>query len=352
MRLTFFAAALVALGSAFAEEPPKATTYQLVTPLNEGISATALNDRGDVVGFHWEPENGNPDILYEAPFFARGKEMTRLPLLEGYTATFPAGVSDDGLVVGRVAKPAPPGVRVHLRNQAFIWDAERGIRGLGAPEGYLSSFATGVSRDGRRISGFLLGQPHLQGCLWERSGEGDDWRAVILPEADNLGSNVVAISPDGKRLAAVQNSFPTLWTETEPGVWKRETLSTDPGSLIPRGVNDAGVVVGHRENGQGYTNAMMWTREGGLKPIRAPEGFAGARAEGVNSAGAVVGVIDGPHGSEIGPKAFVYENGRLRTLDECGPDFVWATAINDKGQVAGVVEKEETEAPGKDEPKP
>ncbi len=355
MRLILFAA-LATFGTAVADEPPKATTYELVTPLNEGITATALNDRGDVVGFHWEPENGNPDILYEAPFFARGKTMTRLPLLKGYTATFPAAVSDDGLVVGRVAKPAPPGVRVHLRNQAFIWDAETGIQGLGAPEGYASSFATGVSRDGRRISGFLLGQPRLQACLWERAddGDGDDdgWRAVILPEADDLGSNVVAISPDGKRLAAVQSSLPSLWTETEPGVWKRETLSTDPGSLIPRGVNNAGMVVGLRENGQGYTNAMMWTREGGLKPIRAPEGFAGARAEGVNNAGAVVGVIDGPHGSEIGPKAFVYENGRLRTLDECGPDFVWATAINDKGQVAGVVETEEAEVEAKPEGEP
>jgi len=335
------AAVLTALGAA--DEPPKALAYQLVSPFDEGSTVTGLNDRGDVVGFHWEPENGNPDILYEAPFFARGKTITRLPLLKGYTATFPAGVSDDGLVVGRVAKPAPPGVRVDLRNQAFVWTAEKGIEGLGAPEGYVSSFATGVSRDGRRISGFLLGERLLQGCLWERSGDGDGWKAVILPEADDLGSNVVAISPDGKRLAAVQKLLPSLWTETEPGVWKRETLSADPGSLIPRGVNNAGVVVGHRENGQGYTNAMIWTREGGLKPIWEPEGFVGSRAEAVNNAGAVVGVIDGPHGSDVGPRAFVFENGRLRTLDECGPDFVWATAINDKGQVAGVVEKEEAE---------
>lgn len=338
-----------ALGTALADEPPPpATTYQLVTPLTEGASATALNDRGDVVGFHWEPENGNPDVLREAPFFARGKTMTPLPLLKGYTATFPAAVSDDGLVVGRVAKPAPPGVRVHLRNQAFTWSADAGIAGLGAPEGFLSSFATGVSRDGRRISGILLGESRLQGCLWERSGDG--WNAVILPEADDLGSNVLAISPDGKRLAAVQKVLPSLWTETEPGVWKREALSEEPGSLIPRGVNNAGVVVGHREDGKGYTHAMIWTREKGLGPIPEPEGFKGSRAEAVNNAGAVVGMIDGPHGTEIGPKAFVYENGRLRTLDECGPDLVWATAINDKGQVAGVVEKEEPETETKLDP--
>jgi hypothetical protein len=33
--------------------------------------------------------------------------------------------------------------------------------------------------------------------------------------------------------------------------------------------------------------------------------------------------------------------GRLRVLDECGPAFTGATAINDSGQVAGVLDKEE-----------
>ena len=51
-------------------------------------------------------------------------------------------------------------------------------------------------------------------------------------------------------------------------------------------------------------------------------------------------MIDGPGGSKIGPNAFVYESGRLRLLDDGGPDFTAATAINDLGQVAGVVEKE------------
>lgn len=337
-------AALLALGAA--DEPSDAKPYQLVSPFNEGATITGLNNRGDVVGFHWEPEDGNPDILYEAPFFAQGETITRLPLLKGYTATFPAAVSDDGLVVGRVAKPAPFGVRAHLRNQAFVWTAKGGIEGLGAPEGYASSFATGVSRDGRRISGFLLGAPNLQGCVWERSGDG--WRALILPEADDLGSNVMAISPDGERLAAVQKLLPSLWTETEPGVWTRETLSEIPASLIPRGVNDEGTVVGHRENGQGYTNAMIWTREGGLKPIQTPDGYVGSRAEAVNNAGAVVGLIDGPHGSDIAPRAFVFEDGRLRALDECGPNFVWATAINDNGQVAGVIEQEEVREEAED----
>jgi hypothetical protein len=54
-------------------------------------------------------------------------------------------------------------------------------------------------------------------------------------------------------------------------------------------------------------------------------------------------MIDGPNGSKVVPRGFVYEAGKLRVLDEGGPNFAAATAINDQGQVAGVFEKEEDE---------
>ena len=340
------AVGLFALGTIAADEPAKTKTYTVVTPKQEAIDATGINARGEIVGFQWMPENGNPDILYEAPIVARGAEITILPLLKGYTANFPAAISDDGLVVGRVSKPAPPNVFVNLRNQAYVWDRKGGIRGLGAPEGDTASFATGISRDGRRISGISVGNYRLRGCLWER--DGDDWKSVVVPEADALGSNVLAISADGKRLAAVQRGLSMLWTETAPAVWKRESLSSEPNALIPGGVNDAGMIVGRREDNEGHTSAVVWTREGGLKTLDAPPGYDHANASAVNNAGVVVGQIDGPHGSKIGPHAFVYEDGRLRILSEGGPNFVAATAINDADQITGVFEKEEAEAPDAD----
>lgn len=336
---------LFVLGAIAADEPDKTKTYTIVTPKREAIDATGINAHGEIVGFQWMPENGNPDILYEAPIFAKGAEITMLPLLKGYTANFPAAISDDGLVVGRVSKPAPPNVFVNLRNQAYVWDRNGGIRGLGAAEGDTASFATGISRDGRRISGLSVGNYRLRGCLWERVGDGRgeaaQWKTVVVPEADALGSNVLAISGDGKRLAAVQKGLTTLWTETAPGVWKREILSSEPNALIPRGVNDAGMVVGRREDNQGHTYAVIWTRAEGLKTLDAPPGYEHANASAVNNAGVVVGQIDGPHGSKTGPHAFVYEAGRLRILHEGGPDFVAATALNDADQITGVFEKEE-----------
>jgi hypothetical protein len=54
-------------------------------------------------------------------------------------------------------------------------------------------------------------------------------------------------------------------------------------------------------------------------------------------------MIDGPNGSKVLPKAFVFEGGRLRVLDEGGPNFAAATAVNDRGQVTGVMEKDDDE---------
>lgn len=322
------------------DEKPEAAKYRLVTPKDDGIIAIALNGLGDLIGFEWVEEKETPGVLAQAPFFARGKEQVYLPLLKGYTATFPADVSDTGLVVGRVSKPATPGLRVYLRNQAFIWDAERGMRGLGAPADDWASLATGVSRDGTRISGFSVGDDRVRACVWDR--DGDAWRPTILPHRGLMGAQVVVISDDGRRVAAVDVGQPCLWTLGDDGAWTQEMLG-DPGTLIPRAVNNAGTVVGLTTLGSGHPHAVIWTREGGIQRIPEPEGYVRSEASAINNAGVVVGMVDGPNGSDIGPDAFAYEAGTLRLIKEAGPWFTTATAINDQGQIAGVVAKEEEE---------
>jgi uncharacterized membrane protein len=325
------------------DEPP--TKLTVISPKDEGIMATGINGRGDVVGFEWVEKEELPGQIVQAPFFARGEEVTYLPLLEGYTATFPAAVSDDGLVVGRAGKPAPLGVRVPMRNQAFWWDAESGIHGLGVLDDDWASFATGVTRDGRRISGFSVGENRVRACVWDRQGDG--WRATALPHAAGLASNVVAISGDGRYVAAVDGGTPCLWTRDDSGEWTREVIG-EFASLIPRAVNDQPTVVGLRHDPQGRTHAVIWTRERGCEALEEPEGFNGSEANAVNNAGVVVGMVDGPHGSDVGPQAFAYERGAIRLIGAEGPRLLGiATAINDRGEVTGVVEKEEEEEPAK-----
>src|SRR5262245_31449723 len=102
-----------------ADEPPR--RFSVVTPKDNGINATGINGLGDIIGFEWIDSKEFSGVVDQVPFFARGKAITHLPLLKGYTATFPAAISDQGDVVGRSSKPAPPGVVVTMRNQAFIW---------------------------------------------------------------------------------------------------------------------------------------------------------------------------------------------------------------------------------------
>ena len=131
---------------------------QVVTPKFDGVNAVGINAHGDIIGFEWVENRRVAGVVEELPFFAHDKTLTRLPILQGYTSTFPAAVSDDGTVVGRSSKPAPLGVAVPLRNQAFLWTATGGIRGLGVLDGDAASFATDITADGRRISGFSVGE--------------------------------------------------------------------------------------------------------------------------------------------------------------------------------------------------
>jgi uncharacterized membrane protein len=225
-----------------------------------------------------------------------------------------------------------------MRNQAFLWDAPRGIRGLGVLEGDATSFACGISRDGRRISGYSVGEGRVRACIWDR--EGDAWKGTTLPHASRLGSTTVAISGDGGFVAAVDGASPCLWSRDDSGRWTREAIG-DAGSLVPKAVNNAGTVVGVRLTPDGQTHAVVWTRREGFKVLSKPEGYVRSEALAINNKGVVVGMVDGPGGSKIGPNAFVLEGDRLRLLEEGGTTFGAATAINDRGQVAGVLEEKE-----------
>jgi uncharacterized membrane protein len=332
--------AFVGLASlARADEPP--ARLQVVVFKDDAVNIVGMNARGDVVGFELTEQKAHPGVLSEAPFLLQGKTVTYLPLLKGYTATFPAAVSDDGLVVGRAGKPGARFERVMLRNQAIVWDAKNGIRGLGTMEGDWSSFANGVSRDGKRISGYCVGDNRIRPCVWDRDG-GNGWKGTVLPHEGRLGLTTVPISGNGKLIAAIDGAVPCLWSCDESGRWSREVIGGG-GSLIPRGINDSGTVVGLRYGNEGLPHAAVWTREKGVELIAEPKGYVKSEANAVNNRGLVVGMVDGPAASKVGPNAFAYRDGKLRILNEGGPNFGGANAVNDSDQVAGAMEVPENE---------
>jgi len=345
-RLWLLTATLLITASVRGEEP--AEMVAIVTPRSDGIMAVDINEGGGIIGFQWVEEPDAPGVIGQKPFFAKGETITYLPLLEGYTATFPAALSDDGLVVGRATKPVQPGRHVPLQSQAFVWDAKSGIRGLGVLGADNGSFATGISRDGKRISGGSIGDDKVSPCLWERDGE--NWKATALPHEARLGSNVLAISGDGRHLAAVDGANACLWSRDDSGQWNRETIA-EARLLVPRAVNDNGMVVGIRYTPDGLVHAVVWTREDGVRLLDKPPGFVRSEALDVNNSGVVVGSLDGPNGSPIGPNGFAFSVGKLRVLTQDKLPFTGATAINDRGQVVGNVEQDEDE-PAPDDGKP
>jgi uncharacterized membrane protein len=224
-RISLVMAALALQTVVVADEP--LTRYRLVTSRDDGVIATGLNGRGDLVGFEWRAEKDEPNIISQVPFCLKGKKLITLPLLEGYTATFPAAISDTGLVVGRVGKPAPPGRRVHLRNQAFVWEEATGIRGLGVLKDDSASFASGVTRDGTCISGVSIGDNRTRACVWER--EGDAWQGTALPQTAQLGSQTVVISDNGQFAASIDGAVPCQQGPVVPRGARRAWLDGPPG---------------------------------------------------------------------------------------------------------------------------
>ena len=201
-------------------DEPTPRRLEVVTPKDDAIVAVGINARGDVVGTEWKESTELPGVIGQEPFLARNKKQVFLPLLPTYTATMPAAVSDDGMVVGRASKPMSVRFRVPLQNQAFTWTEAEGIRGLGVLPDDHASFATGVSRDGSRIAGVAIGPDRLRPCVWERKPDAPGgWSGRPLPQQTAFCSAVVAISPDGRRVAAVDGSTPTLWTLDAAGTW-------------------------------------------------------------------------------------------------------------------------------------
>lgn len=329
---------------------PKQPAYRIVPAKDRRqVIAIALNQKGDLLAFRWMAEKGDENVLEQAPMLYRADAAAgiRVPLLQGYTATMPADLSENGVVVGRASRPQydKKGNRVPLPGVAFVWDEKTGIRGLGTLPDDAVSQADAVSADGNVISGISIGPNRVRACVWEKSG--DTWKATPLPqETSHLNSTRVILSPSGKFAASVDGRKPTLWTRAADGAWSREAIG-EPDSLVPRAVNDEGTIAGFRFNADKNSSrdAVIWSRKTGMKTIAKPAGYLYAELAAIDSRGVAVGFADGPHGSDIGPNACVTENGKLRTFaDE--PEFTMATAINDAGLIAGTFEEREDVEPG------
>jgi probable HAF family extracellular repeat protein len=104
--------------------------------------------------------------------------------------------------------------------------------------------------------------------------------------------------------------------------------------VLPREINDRGVVVGTSGVELFRLHAVIW-RDGQAIDLGVAPGFADSRGNAINDRGQVVGVLEGQSGS----RAFIWHDGNMTVLPPLRDmPFNAALDINNKGDIVGVAQ--------------
>ncbi len=100
------------------------------------------------------------------------------------------------------------------------------------------------------------------------------------------------------------------------------------------GINDAGVIVGHTENADGFATAMKWSITGAATPLSGLAGGDGyAKVNRVNSSGVAVGLAHASNGETHATQWKT--DGTVVDLGTLGGTYSFAQDIADNGLVVG-----------------
>lgn len=336
--------------SATAVKNVDASGYRLKVLDNSATlsQAARINAVGHVIGVR-EVMNEDKTIYRQQVFFSDGQQSIDIPLLEEFTNTSVAALSDNDRVVGYASRPMghPDGSLT-----AIVWDAAtRKLTNLGCFEGDETSHAQDISADGTRITGYTTGSnpARMRPCVWDYAAAEDDWNCQLLPAREDynpfLQASSVLVSPDGKTIAAcitenrdasgnIDNAL-YMW-ELKDESWQKRKLSDD--YLRLSDLNNSGVIVGEVTSGVNRVPVRV-SAEGEFLQIDLLADDVAGVAHGINEAGIIVGQSDDPSGPEGGPQAFIWQNGETKPLELLeSTEFSAALGINDNLQVAGLAD--------------
>ena len=344
-----FSIALLVVATSVGTAPGKEPQFTFIEN-SVGISQVVdMNQHGQIVGR--KEVALDPLGLGQVPYFFANGEEQRIEVLAGYTNVDPEAISDDGTVVGFVSRSLthPAGSL-----QAFCWNAQTDQTiGLGTLPGHRGSHALDISADGHWIVGYSTGSnpPRMLPCVWRKTSTA--WKCSSLTTIHDynpvlLASRVV-ISDDGKQIAAcitariASGEFPMYesslfkWQQNEAGKWKHRQLRDGPCRLY--GINNQGMLTGSVILNN-HRRAFVINANEKFQLLDLLPGDQSSQVLANNNQGTVVGYSDDPYGPEGGPQAFVWSKDKPTPLKFPNTMmYSCAQAINDRGQIAGYVEK-------------
>lgn len=239
--------------------------------------ATAVNNRGQVVGTSWDSRPHA--ILWDE----RGG-MRDLGTLPGFTGSQAFDINDTSQVVGTLSSAT--------EGHAFLWDERGGMRDLGTLPGFPFSAARGINSAGQVVGSLYTAAGEEHAFLWTASGGMRD-----------LG--------------------------TLPGFSRSQAWA----------LNDTGQVVGGGFSPTDEFHAFLWDERGGMRDLGTLAGFPRSRAWAINNTGRVVGIAFTMDSRWVS-RAVLWDVGGIRDLTsllppQAGWDLWEALSINQRGQIVG-----------------
>ncbi|HWG27715.1 hypothetical protein [Actinospica sp.] len=293
------AAVLGASTLAAAATPAQGTTSVAGVQVSASGWATAVNDRGDVIGGY------NVNNLAHA-FIWHAGTITDLGELPGADYADATAVDNHGDVVGYSSTDTFPNTP-----QAFVW--HNGTMTDLGPSGE-SSIASYINDHGRIVGTVTSSAGNASAVMWQNG------KMTTLPGLGGTYTDPTGLNQKGEVIGYAG----TASGGSEAVAWINGKV-VDLGPGVPLAVNDSGQVLVNAETPSGSAiYAYVWDHG---KTTDLP---VGTDANGFNDEGQVVGYYAaGGTGSNEG---FLWQDGTLTTLGADQP-----VAINDRGQMLAYV---------------
>jgi probable HAF family extracellular repeat protein len=135
-------------------------------PGDHTSAATAINDRGQVVGISGACGVAVGDVSAAHAVLWENGVPTNIGDLGGHTWNTPTAINNDGVVVGFSLPADKDGTRFY---RAFVWTKEAGIKMLDQIEGDVRSAALGINEDGQIVGFSRTAAAVRRAVIWENA---------------------------------------------------------------------------------------------------------------------------------------------------------------------------------------